>query len=138
MQLTIIPRWTPGLDDAGFDLLHPYVELVWEPLLGPTCTVILRRVGMRWAEQAEAFKVDAAGFARSLGLGEGLGRNSQLIRSLIRLEQFRLARCAETVVSLPVLVPPVHAYQLERLPFDVRAAHRELVAGRAHASGLAD
>ncbi len=112
---------------AGFDLSHPYVELCWGPIVGPSATLLLRRMPLLWTERVPA--VIAHGeLARSLGLGGGTGDTSRLMHSIDRLVRHRAAewtpgRVLAVYRSLPGLGP----HQLERLPEWTREVHHVLL-----------
>ncbi|HEX2064836.1 MAG TPA: hypothetical protein VHE80_10495 [Acidimicrobiales bacterium] len=75
---------------AGFPLDHPYLDHCWAPVLGPTGTLLLRR--LPWlSKQASLVEMPVVDLSRSLGLGAGTGRNSPVVRTVERLVGFRLA-----------------------------------------------
>lgn len=100
----------------GFDLTDPYVEQCWSAVVGPTSTLLLRRMPVLWETGAPA-EIEASELSRSLGLGGGTGDNSLLTRSMERLVRFRLARPTTTDAGLEVFrqVAPLAARQLDRV-----------------------
>jgi hypothetical protein len=113
---------------VGFDLDHRYVERCWVALLGPTATLLLRRIAERWRE-TEPAAVDLDDLARSLGLdGYAGGRNSRIWRTFDRLTQFRLAEWRGTRdLAVYSQVKPLSSRQLDRAPTSTRAAHDHLL-----------
>ena len=101
---------------AGFGLDHPYIEQCWAPLLGPTSTLLLRRLPVLWHEH-EHVEIEIGELARSLGLGASTGRHGSLQHTLDRLVRFRFAD-SEEPLDLRVFteVAPVPTRQLDRLP----------------------
>jgi hypothetical protein len=119
----------PVVEAHGFGPLSQYVEVCWLPTLGPTSTLAYRRLGC-WAEaQPEGSEIDDVDLAVSLGLGEGLGRNSLIARSLGRLVRFGVARWdgeALAVRRALAQLPEAHA---RRLSYSARALHDQLTMG---------
>ncbi len=72
---------------ARFSLQSGYVEHVWSSVVGPTCTLMLRRCALLWAE-AHPADVVVDDLARSLGLGSGA---SKVRHTAKRLHEFHLA-----------------------------------------------
>lgn len=88
-DLLIMPWRDEVVETLGFNPRSMYVEMVWTNILGTTAVMAYRRLGS-WAEfNPDGSKVDLTDLAVSLGLGEGLGRNSRLARSLGRLVHYR-------------------------------------------------
>src|SRR5437868_4819334 len=82
----------PLVEQFGFGPRSEYVEMCWLPVLGPTATLLYRRLGS-WAEgQPNGTAVDMVDLGVSLGLGESLNRSGLLFRGLQRLVQFDAAR----------------------------------------------
>jgi hypothetical protein len=111
----------------GFDLADPYVEQCWSSVVGPTSTLLLRRMPALWAARVPA-EIGASELSRSLGLGAGVGERSLLMRSMDRLVRYRLARPATTGVGLEVFrqVAPLAPRQLDRAPSWTRDTHERL------------
>lgn len=127
--LTFIPgrHPDPRVVRVGFDLTHPYVQC-WGPVIGPSATSLVRRLPVLWAEATPA-TVTRADLARSLGLGDGTGPNSRLIRALDRTVRFGLARWNDAGQSVEVFyrIPALTPRQLERLPDWTQRAHQRLI-----------
>jgi hypothetical protein len=79
------------VDAAWFDLRGDYVEHHWLPVMGPTSTFLLRRIGEGFAYAPDGFDLDVAETSRSLGVAWKGGRNAPLPRAGGRLVAFRLA-----------------------------------------------
>ena len=121
----------------GFDLTDPYVEQCWSAVIGPSSTLLLRRLPTLWVNQVPA-EIDAAELSRSLGLGAGVGVRSRLASTLDRLVNFGLARPAPDSAGLEVYrqVPPLTQRQLVRLPEWTRGAEERLLG--AHLTQVDD
>jgi len=121
----------------GFDLTDPYVEQCWSAVIGPSSTLLLRRLPTLWVNQVPA-EIDAAELSGSLGLGAGVGERSRLASTLDRLVNFGLARTAPDSAGLEVYrqVPPLTQRQLARVPEWTRAAEERLLG--AHLTQVDD
>jgi hypothetical protein len=91
-EAVLVPWHDDVIEQLGYGPRSMYVETCWLPVLGPTATWLFRRLGT-WAEHNEdGTTIDMTDLAVSLGLGEGLGKQSQLSRSLERLIRFEVAQ----------------------------------------------
>ena len=123
--LTVRP-WTDEIvDRLGFDPRSPYVELFWLGLLGPSTTWLLRRLASGFDADPEGFDVRLGETARALGLGDGLGRNAPILRSVNRMIQFGMAiSTGEGQLAVRRRLPPLAARHLDRLSPALREEHR--------------
>jgi hypothetical protein len=139
--LRALPWEDPPIDRLGATPFSSYVERFWLPLLGPSATLLLRRVAAALLARPPAeggVDLGADELARSLGLGGTGGRHAPFPRALGRLMRYGLARLpgpAETigtpgtvVAGFRLMVPPLPQRQLARLPEGLRAAHADHVA----------
>jgi hypothetical protein len=112
----------------GFELTDPYVEQCWAPLIGPSSTMLLRRLPELWSMHEPA-EMEAKELSRSIGLGVGMGKNSPLVRTLDRLVRFRFARPGPSEPGLDVYteVAPLGAHELAKVPQWSRDAHARLL-----------
>jgi hypothetical protein len=136
-QLPAILRITPLVDPVveahGFGPQSAYVEFVWLAVLGPSATWTYRRLGAVVAGQSagETLPVNLADLSRSLGLGEGTGRNSIIARTLGRLVQFGAAAwMGEDTLGIRRALAPLPARQVARLSHTPRAMHIRLTEQR--------
>ena len=126
----------PKVRPVGFELTDPYVEQCWAAVVGPSATLLLRRMPVLWAERVPT-EIPTTELSRSIGLGSGTGHSSRLTGILRRLEQFRLVRPAGATpdhFEVFVEVPPLTGGQLARVPEWTRATHERLFG--AHLDGL--
>lgn len=87
-----ITAWDdPVVEAHGFGPRSLYVEGVWGGVLGPSAILLYRRLGPL-LDTADTIEVDVVDLARSLGLGEGVGRQATITRTLARLVNFGVAR----------------------------------------------
>lgn len=111
----------------GFDLTDPYVEQCWSAVVGPSSTLLLRRLPALWVTRVPA-EIGASDLSRSLGLGPGVGDRSRLANTLTRLVQYRLARPAPDGAGFDVYqqVAPLSHRQLARVPEWTHDTHERL------------
>lgn len=137
--LTITPVDHPDVRvrRVGFDLTDPYVEQCWGSVIGPSATVLLRRLPTLWIDRVPA-TITHEDLARTLGLGAGSGAGSRLTRSIDRVAHFGLANWNEArgLLDVHLRVPALTTHQLERLPEWTQRAHGRLLD--AHVQQLAE
>ncbi len=111
----------------GFDLTDPYVEQCWSAVVGPSSTLLLRRLPTLWVTRVPA-EIGASDLSRSLGLGVGVGDRSRLANTLNRLVQYRLATPSSDGAGLDVFrkVAPLSPRQLARVPEWTHGTHERL------------
>jgi hypothetical protein len=124
----------------GYDAQSSYVEQFWLPVLGPSTTFLIRHLNMRLTREGEGVVLDAALTARSLGLGEHLGRHAPFLRSIRRAIDYDLLSVGEcddnspeSEVQLLVrrLVPMLSNRLAERLPEPLAREHRRTLTRNA-------
>jgi hypothetical protein len=136
-ELAIEPWIDPLVEAHGFGPRSPYVEVCWLPVLGPTATWLYRRLGS-WVEiEDETVPVDLADLSVSLGIGQGLGRHSPLMRSLGRLAQFHVARWQGSALGVRRSLPLLPERQAARLSPSAYRFHQQLRDGPRPAPGRA-
>ena len=99
-----------------------YVERYWLPVLGPSATWALRRLGPLAASASplNAVPVVLADLAAELGLGSP----DRVRAALMRLIRFGVAASpAPTVLLVAPSVPPISPGSLRRLPAHLQEAH---------------
>ena len=122
-----IEAWTdPVIDRVGHDPRSAYVERFWLGVLGPSTTLLLRRLAAELDARPSGFDLDLAETSRSLGLGGTRGRHSAFLRAIDRSTTFRLARrSGREGLHVRRHLPPLTLAQLKRLPTTVQDAHDE-------------
>lgn len=134
MERDQILRFTPvdhpdsRVQRVGFDLSDPYLEQCWAAVVGPSSTMLLRRMPVLWVAQVPA-EIGASELSQSLGLGVGVGERSRLANTLNRLVQFGLAKQAPDGAGLDLYrhVAPLSTRQLDRVPQWTRDTHERLL-----------
>lgn len=128
----VMPWPDPVLDAIGHDPRSWYVETFWLPTLGPTALLLMRHLADRFEQNPKGVDLPVAETAAALGLGARESRQSPLIRSLVRLQQFELA-CSDgdTTIAVRTTLPPVHRRHVRRLPTGLQARHAEWIEEQA-------
>ena len=138
----MVHRWEDRVvESLGFPVNSNYTETVLLPILGPSATWCLRRLGA-WAEaHPNGIEIDTLELAKDLGLGAHLGRNAAINRTLNRLCQFEMASWSGgDWLAVRTSVAPLPDRQIARLSPAVAHVHKTLVdqAGisRMRANGM--
>jgi hypothetical protein len=126
--LTLVRFPDPIVERLGHRPGSPYVEFVWLGVLGPSTTFAWQRLA-RQAAAISSSNVDVADLSLSLGLGEGLGRNAMMSRTLARLVAFDAARRQGDVLAVRLALPDLPARRLDRLSHSARFAHDRFAHG---------
>src|ERR1039458_10393217 len=88
-----VSRWVdPLVDERGHPADSHYVEIFWLPILGPSATLLLRRLGLYLEMCPEGLPVDLAELSAQLGLGRPESRHAALPRAIDRCVRFAMAR----------------------------------------------
>lgn len=127
-----IEAWVdPVVEALGYALRDPYVELYLGCSIGPTSLMLLRRVGLGFAERPEGFDLDVAETAKALGVGAGLSRNSPFWRSVGRLVFWDLAQIrGDHTLAVRRSVAPLPQRLVRRLPPSLQRSHALTAARR--------
>jgi hypothetical protein len=121
------------IDRVGIDPRSSYAEHFWLALLGPTSLWSLRRLAHELDQRDDGIDIDAAEFARSLGLRTGTGKNGAMMRTLWRLCQFNLARTPDTAtLEVRRRIPPLTRSQVARLDQPAQAQHELWLRSQLH------
>lgn len=115
---------------SRFEPSHPYVEIVYAPLVGPSAILLVRSLARRL--DAGDTTVDLGELGKELGLrsssSEPFGARSPLRRALDRLAHLELVRVHDGALQVCSSVPPLPGRLLDRLPGRALDAHRRYVA----------
>lgn len=138
-RFVLRPWADPVVEARGFLVASIYTEAVLLPILGPSTVLCLRRLGCLAATQPDGTEIDTRQLARDLGLGDALGRHSQITRTLDRLCSFKMARWSDAGLAVRTAVAPVPEHQLRRLSPELVGLHRYMlnqVAGHGDSVGV--
>src|SRR5690606_28694619 len=90
-QLHISVWHDPVVDAVGHDPRSPYVERFWTALLGPSTTLLVRRIAAELERQPDGFALDLEETAKAIGLGMRGGANGPFLRAVARTGQFHIS-----------------------------------------------
>ncbi len=128
-KLRVVPWRDPVADPHGVHPCSRYVELYWLPVIGPSTTWLLRRIAYGLEVHRDGFDLDLSDTARSLGLGQRMGKNSPFRRALQRLRTFELARPhGPGAFAVRTRIPPLPLRHVTHLPGPLQASHRRWLA----------
>lgn len=124
----VVPKAGVNSTAVRFPVAHPYAETLWLPVIGPSATLVLRRLGA-WAEACpDGLTVQLPELSEALGFGGASGPGSSVQRTLRRLLTFGLATWSGRL-EVATTIPPLADRQLRRLsPGLVRTHDRMLAA----------
>lgn len=123
-HLRVTPWLDPVVDLVGHELRSPYVERFWLPILGPTTTLLIRRLAVSFEEHPDGFDLPLLDTAASLGLGAKGGRNAPFLRAIERAGTFKISRAVGPgVIEVRRKLAPLTRLQLNRLPAPLQDEH---------------
>jgi hypothetical protein len=125
-----VVQWVdPVADPHGLHPCSRYVELYWLGIIGPSTTWLLRRLHYGLEVHGDGYDLHLPETARSLGLGDKMGKNSPFRRALARLITFELARSqGPDELAVRAHIPPLPLRHLSRLPESLQRSHRRWMA----------
>jgi hypothetical protein len=124
-RLRVVAWLDPIADPHGVHPCSRYAELYWLPVIGPSTTWLLRRLSYGLEMHPTGLEVDLVEMARSLGLGQRMGKNAPFRRALQRLCVFELARAhGPNGLAVRTHIPPLPLRHLSRLPESLQSSHR--------------
>ncbi len=123
-HLQIVPWRDEVIDRVGHDPRSGYVERFWLGILGPSTTLLLRRLAAELDRAPDGFDLDLDDTARRLGLGDKRGRHSPFVRAIGRSCQFRMAqRVGPHTLAVRRRLPPLSRGQVLRLSPPLQSEH---------------
>ena len=129
--LTIVPWIDPIVDEKGFPVHDPYIEMFWLPVLGPTATWLYRRMVSGVLSEPTGFTVDMSELARGIGVAYTAGRHNPFARALHRCIMFGTAQQVAThplnTVAVRRSLPLLPRRHLSRLPEPLQIAHHDWI-----------
>lgn len=128
-HLHVVAYRDPRVEARGHRPGSPYIEAVYVGILGPTASWLWQRLA-RTAAVASVTELDTLELAASLGLGQDLGANAPLTRTINRLQHFDAARRHDDTLAVRLALPDLAPRRLARLSPSARLAHHHLTANR--------
>ncbi|MGK2946956.1 MAG: hypothetical protein ACSLFP_00140 [Acidimicrobiales bacterium] len=135
-----VRAWPDSVIDAvGHDLRSAYVEQFWLGILGPTSTLLLRRLATGLDASPDGFELDLPATAAELGIGHRSGRHAPFLRSIERCCRFGATRVVgDDLLQVRRKLPPLSRLQVARLPRGLQEAHQVWLAGPSIAPPAAE
>lgn len=128
--LHVRPWEDPTLEQLGHDPRSLYVERYWVSILGPSSTLLLRRLAMGLEIAPDGFEMEPLAWANELGLGMRGGKNSPFWRAIERCCRFNATTRQGNVLMARKKLAPLTLRQVERLPPHLQQAHHAWTARR--------
>jgi len=128
-RLRVVAFRDPRVEARGHGPGSPYIEAVYVGVLGPSATWLWQRLA-RTAALTPATELDTLELSASLGLGQDLGANAPLTRTINRLQHFDAARRHHDSLAVRLALPDLTPRRLARLSPTARLAHHHLAANR--------
>ncbi len=123
VTLTVMAWADPVVEAHGHRPGSAYVEACWLGILGPSTTLWWQRIA-RLATARPATVIDCTDLAVSLGLGESLGRNAAISRTLARMTAFGAALRSGEHLAVRRALPDIPERLTGRLSYTARLAHQ--------------
>jgi hypothetical protein len=126
-SFTVVPWRDPVIEANGWPADDWRTLWFFTPILGPTATLMLHRLGGFAAEGETTWR--PAEFGASFGL-RGIGRQSAPVRTLARLCQFGFVRVSGTSLAVRTHVGPLRRLDVDQLPAGLAATYHRWVESR--------
>jgi hypothetical protein len=123
--LVVLPWADPVIDPIGHDPRSRYVELFWLGVLGPTATLLLRRLADGLESYPDGFELDVPSLARGLGIKLQGQRRAAFLNALERTVLFGMAQHHTHGLLVRRRIPPLSHRQVMQLPSDLQRAHAD-------------
>jgi hypothetical protein len=124
-----------AIDNLGHDPHDQYCEQFWLPIVGPSVYLLGRRFVMWLADNPDGLTVPLVPLSTAIGLGQGTGRTSPLVRSLSRMVAFGLARVDPgDRLAVRRQWPPLTLARARRLPGWLAHEHDAAIRAAADAT----
>lgn len=119
-EITIVQWRDPLVEQHGYDMRGIYVERFWLPVLGPTCTFLLRRVAENFDSRPDGFVVNLEEIGAQLGVAYNESPHNALTRAFTRTALFGFAQHTvhhgRECVAMRRVAPPLAQRHIKRLP----------------------
>ncbi len=122
--VAIAPWPDPLIEENGFDARSPYIERFWLPILGPSTTLLIRRLVDALDEAPEGYTLDLSETAKALGVGIRAGHSSPFLRAVDRSCRFGAAKLVgRQTLAVRRKLAPLNPRQVQRLPVTLQVEH---------------
>ncbi|MGH9000948.1 MAG: hypothetical protein ACRDY7_16330, partial [Acidimicrobiia bacterium] len=120
----VVALQNPVLDVLGHHPTSMYAEQYWLPTIGPTASLLHRKLAAGLERHPSGYPLHLPTLAREVGLGAGTGRNAPLTKSLVRLVGYNLAEVVDGQFAVRPTLPPLTRRQATHLPPHLAERHR--------------
>ncbi len=122
--LTVRPWHDPVLEQHGHDPRSAYIERFWLPIVGPSCTLLMRHLATRFDDEPEGFELDLRDASRRIGIGSNQAPSATFVRTVERSVSFGFAQLADdSILLVRTRLPSLNRRQTLRLPRRVQDEH---------------
>ena len=129
-ELTVIRYPDEYTEAHGYSPDHPYPEIAWLPLIGPSTLLLWKRLARAVIHAGDNPVTFPTGeLLAGVGLGTGLTRNAPGARTIARMVAFDLAHQAGRhgqLLAVRTALYPLPRHRLDRLPQPARDYHRRI------------
>jgi hypothetical protein len=126
--LEVTPWHDPVIEENGFNIGDPYIEMFWLPVLGPTATWLLRRLATGLEHEPHGYTVALDDLARGIGVTYSEGKHNPFGRALQRCIMFGVSQqvpsALSNVIAVRTVLPALSQRHLARLPDQLRNVHQ--------------
>jgi len=113
----------PERDEQGHDPRSAYVETFWLPVVGPSTTLLLRRLADEFDAEPDGFEIEAGVLSREIGLGARTDRRGAFAKTLQRCAKFHMLQQRGDVLYVRRRIPPLSHRQVKRLGSRLQILH---------------
>ena len=119
----VLPWEDPEQDSVGHDPRSAYVETFWLSVVGPSTTLLLRRLADEFDLEPQGFEIDCASLSREIGLGPRMDRRGSFARTLERCMKFHLVQQQGDLLYVRRRIPPLSYRQVNKLGNRLQSLH---------------
>lgn len=123
-MIGVLPLLDPDRDDTGHDPRSAYVETFWLPIVGPSTTLLMRRLADDFDAEPDGFEVDASSLSREIGLGHRIDARGSFAKTVDRCEKFHFIQREGTLFYVRRRLPSITPRQVGRLSPRLQALHQ--------------
>lgn len=122
-RLGVIPWSDPVAAGSSHDPRSAYVETFWLPTIGPSTTLLIRRLADEFDAEPDGFEIDRSSLSREIGLGTRVDAKSRFARTIERAERFGLVQHHGGILHVRRTIPDLSPRQVARLGERLQALH---------------
>lgn len=119
----VVPWLDTRTGETGHDPRSAYVETFWLPLLGPSTTLLIRRLADEFDASPEGFEIDCRAISRDIGLGPRMDRNGAFARTLERCCKFNMMQVDGPLLHVRRQIPRLGHRQIGKLSSRLQILH---------------